>query len=134
MEDGMGQARLRVDFDIYDRLRYEGVECGLFCNFAEFDAFADGVMVSREVSYRAQGQTYNAKYLFLDELENLLDQLAELQHDHQHPGDKRLRKVHPDEARDGALQGAKDAPEEGGTEATLGLSSVKEFLRRNWKR
>jgi len=105
----MGRARLRVTVDRYDILRYEAVESGVFASGDEFDQFADGTLVSREVSYRVQGLTYNPGHLLLDELENLLDQLAEIMDDHQRKRDQRVRKVNTAEGGDGPVQGT-EAP------------------------
>lgn len=96
MEDVVAQARLRVNHDMYDRLRYEAVECGVFANNNEFDAFADGTLVSRVVSYRVQGLEYDPNHLLIDELEALVDQLTEIANDHQRARDERKRKVHAD--------------------------------------
>lgn len=107
----MGEARLRVKADRYDILRYEAVESGVFACGDEFDKFADGTLVSRVVSYRVQGLTYNPGHLLLDELECLLDQLAEIMDDHQRKRDQRVRKVNADQGGDGPVQGAEAAPQ-----------------------
>lgn len=131
MENGMAED-IVMDFGpinsiVLMGMAKEGVQDGLFESEEEFMFFAYGTLISRRVSYRRHGLEYDARTLFLDELENLLDQLTELGDDSEREGNQRLREVYPDEVGDGAVHWAQTANQKARKKAASGLSAFERF-------
>ena len=88
------------------QVKERAMKTGLFENEREYQDFVIGALMSRRLSYRANGLTYEDTELHVD-LDEAIDSLKEMQRDYQRERDQRQREIDAYASGDESVFGSK---------------------------